>query len=214
MQALPTAYTVGSFQAYNSELPFTGSAACQSVMQTPTSYWIAACGNTAGSVFVNGALVNMQLSVGSGQWYAAFSGLPAGESGFRALASKVLSGVFTLFLVTEPAPAGTTFLSKIYFFNTASNSFGLPAILTTVNGAVWRGIAACPFDPAINPTPSQAVTPSYTPSAPVTPTASTSLSSGVSPLSTPSSTPSPSGTPTQLLPPDANNLFLVRCSVL
>jgi hypothetical protein len=179
-------------------------------MQTGTSYWVAGCGNTAASTFVNGALVNMQFNPSSSQWFAAYTGLVAGEIGFRAITGKVVQGVFTLYLISEPPIAGTTFLSRIYTFNTLTNSFASPAFAVSINLNLLRGLAFAPYNPAQNPTPSQAGTPSTTPSAPATASVTASTSFGVSPPPTPSNPATPTATATPPSAPDANNLFAVR----
>jgi hypothetical protein len=134
---LPTAATTGSFQAYNSETAFSLGAACQSVSQSATSYWVAGCGNTAAATFVNGALVNMQSAAGTNNWFPAYTGLPAGEIGFRALTGKTIAGVFTLFLLNEPPIAGTTYFSRIYTFNTLTQVFSVPAFQLSANNMMW-----------------------------------------------------------------------------
>jgi hypothetical protein len=148
---------------------------------------------------IAGGLYNFRYNSATGQWpITTFAG-PAGVVGFRSLTFKNGTGVPFLYMIAEPAIAGTGTNSIIYSFNLNTNAY--VALASSASFNFWKGISLTPFVGNPTASTSPAPTPSITGSFSFTP--SPTLSVGASAYPTPSRVPSatPTNGPPASVPP-------------
>jgi hypothetical protein len=161
--------------------------------------WLTDCGQSIGALgWTNGnaALYSYVYSAALGYWVQSGTAVappasPVAEIGFRSVTSRTIGVTFTLYLVSEPAPAGPVSSNRLWTYTPsqpASTAWALvatspPNTLFKSSSPVMLDVFDVGGNPSPPPTPGG--TPSNLPTP--TPTISPSLSTGATPY--PTSTP-------------------------
>jgi hypothetical protein len=77
---------------------------------------------------------------------------PAGEIAFRSVNAYNNSGVFTLYLVSEPSTSGQSISSNLWSYVPATSTYTLVAGSFAYN-TLWKSVSSAPYDSGANPSP-------------------------------------------------------------
>jgi hypothetical protein len=115
-------------------------------------------------VFCSALYNYVPVSTGSNTWQLANSvAPPSGEFAFRSIAAGNSSGVYTLFLISEPNLDGRSTSSRLWAYLPVTSTYTLLATSFTAN-TLWRSVSYAPYDPGTNPTPQPTASFAPTPS--------------------------------------------------